>query len=218
MLHPTLRSQKKSNIVQDMDIDYAALVPFAIITIFSPGPNNILAATMGIRQGYRKTVPFLLGIWTGFFLVFLLCMVLATTLLATITHFEQMISIVGACYILWLAYRTLNASYAVSEEQRAPLTYLDGIMLQLVNPKVLIFGLTLFSTFLAQIPKTLLTHILVPAMFATMSIMSTSSWTLAGKVITRTMRHRWTVRIVNTILAMMLVVIAIDLSGVWNIF
>ena len=201
-----------------MEIDYAALVPFAIINIFSPGPNNILATTMGIRFGYRRTLPFLLGIWSGFFLIFLTCAALATILLSSFDQFERIISIVGAVYILWLAYKTLKTTYEFSGEQKTPLAFHDGLLLQLMNPKVIVFGLTIFSTFLAQLPRSPLPFIIAPAIFATVSFTSTSTWTLTGATIASIMHHTPVARIVNSAMALALVLIAIDLSGILHLF
>lgn len=197
-----------------MDIDFGTLVPFALITLFTPGPNTILAATMGVRFGYRRTLPLLLGIWTGFFLVFAVCMMLAATLLRTIEQFERIISVVGAIYILYLAYRTFKLSYELKGDEQDPLRFSNGLLLQLINPKVIIFGLTLFSTFLSGIPKNPASYVIAPAAFASLSLASTTTWALAGTAIASLMHSAVTVRIVNSVLSLSLVWIAINLSGV----
>ena len=47
------------------------LISFVIVTTFTPGPNNISSAAMGVAYGYRRTIPYLFGIASGFFLVML---------------------------------------------------------------------------------------------------------------------------------------------------
>ena len=64
-----------------MDIDMIPLVSFAIVTTFTPGPNNISSAAMGVAFGYRRTRPYLFGIATGFFVMMLAAAYLASTLL-----------------------------------------------------------------------------------------------------------------------------------------
>jgi hypothetical protein len=39
-----------------MHIELIPLISFVIITTFTPGPNNICGASMGVMLGYRKTV------------------------------------------------------------------------------------------------------------------------------------------------------------------
>ena len=50
-----------------MKIETFSLISFVIITTFTPGPNNISSASMGIMYGYKKTLDFLLGIAAGIF-------------------------------------------------------------------------------------------------------------------------------------------------------
>lgn len=45
-----------------MTVDLAATATFILVTTFTPGPNNILSASMGAYFGYRRTAPFLFGI------------------------------------------------------------------------------------------------------------------------------------------------------------
>ncbi len=54
-----------------MNIDMIPLISFVIVTTFTPGPNNISSAAMGVTYGYWRTIPYLFGIASGFFLVML---------------------------------------------------------------------------------------------------------------------------------------------------
>ena len=201
-----------------MHIDYTALILFAIITTFSPGPNNIIAAASALRFGYRKTFPLLAGIWCGFFVVFLLCMIITATLGHLIARFGAVISIAGALYILWLAVHTLFATYEIGNASARPLGFRDGALLQLMNPKVIIFGITLFSTFLAPVARNLLSLVLLPAAFAFLSFSSTTTWAFAGTAIVAATRRPGILRLINTVLALSLVLIAINLSGLCSRF
>ena len=60
-----------------MNLDMIPLISFVFVTTFTPGPNNISSASMGMRYGYRKTVAYLLGISSGFFVVMLACALLS---------------------------------------------------------------------------------------------------------------------------------------------
>ena len=201
-----------------MEIDFVALVPFALINIFSPGPNNLLAASMGMRFGYRRTFPFLVGIFSGFFMVFLACLVIAALLVHILDQIERILSISGALYILYLAYRMFSTRYEVDTSQAQPLHWVDGVVLQVMNPKVMIFALTLFTTFLRGMPIGFPGVLVVPASFALISLSSTSTWAAAGSAIATLMRKPRIARTVNTILALSLVVIAIDLAGLLDLF
>lgn len=202
--------------ISPMEIDYAALIPFVLITTFSPGPNTLVSASMGMQYGYRRTFPFLIGIWTGFVVVFMFCALLAATLAEIIPQFRSILSIVGAIYILWLAYKTFKASYSIEGQLRKPLGFANGMVLQVLNPKVIVYGLTIFSTYLVSLPKNFISFFAAPIIFATISLSATTTWALFGVGIASFMKSSRTARFIQSLLALSLVMIAYDmLSILW---
>ena len=195
-----------------MEIDYASLLPFVFITTFTPGPNTLLAASMGIQHGYRRTLPFLLGIFTGFVLVFILCALMATTLATILPQFRNILSILGAVYILYLAYKTFHTSFQPKEIPPKPFGYPNGLLLQILNPKVIVYGLTIFSTYLVDIPKNLNSLLLFPIAFALISFSATTSYALFGSSITSLMKIPKFAKSVQVLFATSLVLIALDMA------
>ena len=140
-----------------MNPEILAFISFVLITTYTPGPNNISSASMGVLYGYKRTLPYLFGIALGFFVVLSLCGLLSGFLLETIPAFEKVLRIVGALYILWLAWHTLRATYSFEEEEQKPLGFIQGFLLQVLNVKAIVYGLTIYSTFLAdRVTSTLL--------------------------------------------------------------
>jgi cysteine/O-acetylserine efflux protein len=93
-------------------INFGALLSFVLITTFTPGPNNISSSSMGILYGYQRSVNYLLGIASGFFGIMLLSGLISRTLYTLFPAIEGALRIVGALYILWLAYKSLKTSAA----------------------------------------------------------------------------------------------------------
>ena len=196
-----------------MSIDLVPFLSFVLVTTFTPGPNNISSASMGVLHGYKKTVKYCLGIATGFFGLMLLCGLISTTLLRILPGVETPLRIAGAVYILWLAFETLHASYTFEDTDQRPLGFARGVLLQVLNPKAIFYGLTLFSTFLSPITGNPTYLILLTLFLSSMSFCSTSMWALFGASI-RTYLHQPKIRQgVNLILALLLVYTAIELSG-----
>lgn len=193
------------------------LLSFVLITTFSPGPNNISSASMGVLYGYRKTLRYLTGITFGFAGIMLLCGLISSALLRALPSFEVVLRVVGACYILWLAYETLRASYSFGNGNQMLLGFTKGLLLQVLNPKVIVYGLTLYSSFLDSIAKRPLGLVVSALLLAGMAFCSTSTWALFGSTI-RAFLHRPKVqRAVNLILALLLVYTAVELSGVLDL-
>lgn len=192
----------------------ATLIPFVLITSFTPGPANISSASMGVLYGYKKSLTYLGGLLCGFFFVMLVSGLVSTTLLAIFPSFENVLRIIGAGYILYLAYSILKASYTFEDRDIKPFGFINGLMLQLVNPKGVIYGLTLFSAFLAPIAGSLGLIVLAGIMLTTVAFSAVSTWTLFGTAI-RTYLHQPRIKTtVNIILALLLVYTAVDLVGI----
>jgi cysteine/O-acetylserine efflux protein len=198
-----------------MNIDMVPLISFVIVTTFTPGPNNISSASMGVMYGYKKTFNYLVGIVCGFFLVMIACAYLSSTLLPVIPVAERYLRWIGAVYILWLAIGTLRSSYSFSESDGLPKAFAKGFILQLFNPKVAVYGLTLYTTFLAPISNRLGYLSLSAMSFALTAFVATSTWALFGAVIKEKLKNDLFKKIVNTSLSLLLIYTAIELSGIW---
>jgi len=109
-----------------VNIELLPLISFVIVTTFTPGPNNISSASMGMIYGYRKTVSYLVGIASGFFFVMIACAYLSSTLLTFAPAVEGYLRWIGAGYIVWLAIDTLRISYSFSESNGAPRAFTKG--------------------------------------------------------------------------------------------
>ena len=201
-----------------MQIELIPLISFVVITTFTPGPNNISSASMGVSVGYNRTFNYLLGISCGFFLVMIVCAYLASMLLSLMPIVEVYLRWIGAAYILWLAINNLKSSYSFSESEATAHAFLKGIGLQLFNPKVAVYGLTLYSTFLATLSNQPVYLILFAALFALTAFVATSTWALCGAAIKNKLKNDRFQIIVNTILSALLIYTAIDLSNLGTIF
>jgi cysteine/O-acetylserine efflux protein len=201
-----------------MNPETLSLISFVVVTIYTPGPNNISSASMGILYGYKKTAKYLVGISAGFFVVLLLSGWVSSRLLEQFPAFEGVLRIVGALYILWLAWGTLTASYAFNEKEHPPFRFSKGFFLQILNPKGVVFGLTIYSTFLANQISPFFALFLSAAIFASIAFSSVSLWTLFGAGIRRYLDKPRIKRIINIILALLLVYSAVELSGLLTIF
>jgi len=197
-----------------MDINFGAFIIFVIVTTFTPGPNNITSASLGIIYGYRKTVPYMLGIATGFFLTMFITGFISHTLYAIIPTIEGIMRVVGAIYVLWLAYKTLQLTYELSSENAQVLGYRSGLLLQLFNIKVWLYGLTLYSTFLASIAGDFFWLILSAVLLASVAFTSTSSWALFGSLTKQLLKHPRYREWLNIFLALLLVYNAIEILGI----
>jgi threonine/homoserine/homoserine lactone efflux protein len=132
-------------------LDWLSLSTYAMIMSITPGPNNVMLMASGARFGFRRTVPHLIGIAAGV----VIQTVLACSGLAI--AFQQMpgarrwLTYVGVGYMVWLAVKLLRSGKAANRQVAKPLSTLQALMFQAVNPKAWVMTLT---TALVFTPKT----------------------------------------------------------------
>lgn len=198
-------------------VPFIAALTFALAGTFSPGPNNVMAGSLGIMYGYRRCVPFILGVTAGFTLVMLLCAAAATVLLGSFPAVEPVLKYVGAAYILWLAWATWahRAAFGTVVGDEVPRSHgvLGGFVLQFVNPKAFIYGLIMYSTFLSGLSASVVALLVSALVLGALGFAATSTWALAGMTIRHWLRTDLDRAIVAGVLAMTLVYTAAELLG-----
>lgn len=192
-------------------MNLAAFLSFIFITTYTPGPNNITCASFGMHLGYKQTFKFLIGIVAGFFFVLWACVLLSSVLLEVAPFINAYLKYIGAAYILWLAYHTLKASYTSSSEIKELAKFSRGFLLQLVNPKGIFYGMTVFTTFLYDPNKHILSHAPWIFVLAAVCFSSVSVWTLFGNFIQKYMQNRTLKKTINVVLSLALVYTALQI-------
>lgn len=160
-----------------------SLLPTLLLQIlvvgYTPGPANIYSLAMSLRHGRKQSLVMWLGLLTGFSI--------AVTLLAILTHFIGMafgqyvgyLKYIGAAYIVYLAYRILKSN-SHSDEKQGDCTFLSGMLVQMTNAKMLLFDLTVFSTFVLPYSNNLAHLLEVGAWLLIAGPGANLVWLLAG--------------------------------------
>jgi len=166
---------------------------------------------MAILHEYKNTLKYQLGLAFGVFALMLVSGLFSTALLHRFPALEPILHYVGAAYILYLAFAILKASYSFDEKETKSLGFIHGLMLQVLNPKLFVYAFTLFTAFLASIPKNIISLTILPMLLAIVSFCATSTWALFGNGI-KTHLHNPRLRMaVNGVLSLLLVYAAVSL-------
>lgn len=194
-------------------IDWAPFFAFFLSTTLSPGPNNMASAANGLQHGYKKTLPFLLGIISGFFIAMLAIALISTVILRFIPQFQFYLKVIGGSYILWLAFRALRASYQIEKNNQPPLSFINGFLMQFINPKVIFFGLTIFTSFLNPLTGNMLYLLAAAVALAGWVFLMNSFWAGAGSIIFNYFDNPVVKRVFSFTIAVMLVYAALNIFG-----
>ena len=187
------------------------IISYVLISSFTPGPANVSSASMAVLHGYNNTLRFRAGLAVGVFLLMLLSGWFSTTLLHAFPSLEPLMRYVGAVYILYLAFGILKASYTFKENDVKPLGFTHGLLLNILNPKLIVYAFTLFSAFLVPMTKNAASLLLTVMLLAATAFLATSVWALFGTAIKIYLRHPRVSMFINILLSLSLVYTAISL-------
>ena len=129
----------------------AAYAVASVVLGLTPGPDMTFFLSRTIAQSRAAGFAALFGASTGLVVhTVLVAAGLSVLLAASVTAFT-VLKIVGAAYLAWLAYDAIRNGSALSlDEAReggaSPRIYFKGLLVNLLNPKVIVF----FVTFLPQ--------------------------------------------------------------------
>ena len=192
-------------------INILALLAFTFAASFSPGPNTISTASMVLTFGYKRSLKYQVGILVGFFFVMVISGFIASTITTLLPHLIPVMTVAGSLYILYLAYLIIRSSVVVSDKISRPLGFFQGMFLQFLNVKTLLVGLTVYSTFLVTLPRTLPWRVASASFFTIIAVMALSLYSLFGFFLLRLLKTPQTAKIINTIFAVALIYTAFSL-------
>ncbi|MEZ4860104.1 MAG: LysE family translocator [Caldilineaceae bacterium] len=195
-----------------MAINFLPLLSYVFICTFTPGPSNITSTSLALLHGYRNTLWYQGGLAVGVFIFMWLTGLVSAALLQLFPVLEPFLRYVGAAYILYLAYHVARATYVFADQEGGkPLGFTHGFLLQILNPKLFFYALTLFATFLAPITGNMIWLTLAAFLLAAVSFGATSVWALFGTTIKRYLHVPRLQFVINLILALSLLYAALAL-------
>ncbi|KXG76690.1 Cysteine/O-acetylserine efflux protein [Fervidicola ferrireducens] len=170
--------------------NFIAFLSYALINTFTPGPNNILSMTFATNMGFKKTFRFILGVAIGFTVVMMLCNYFNLFLFYAVPLAGEIMKIFGAIYIIYLAVKILKSNpdenNSIMEKSSS---FAAGLLLQFFNPKVILYGITVTSSFITPYYKSSLVIIMFSLFLAFLSFLSTCSWALFGAAFQRFLKR-----------------------------
>ncbi len=189
--------------------NWISFLTYAVVTAATPGPNNIMSMSNGSRKGFRGALPFNFGIWVGFSIVMLLCTLFCSVLSAFIPKIKLPMLIVGAAYMLYLAWETFRSSDSI-EENHSRDGFLSGLFLQFVNPKIYIYCIMSMEAYILPFYQGQVVPLVGFALLlAFIGFAFTICWSAFGSV------FKWLfskhAKPVNTVMALLLVYCAVSL-------
>jgi cysteine/O-acetylserine efflux protein len=149
---------------------------YVTVTTFTPGPNNLMAMSNGLHTGFRRTIRFLIGVFVGFIVVISVCAFANFLFMKMLPSIHVWLNLFGAGYMFYLAIHIMRSKPHEEQENEGLNTFQAGFLMQLINPKLILYGVTVFSNFIIPFYQTLSSLALFTLSLAVVGLIATSCW------------------------------------------
>lgn len=183
-------------------MNLTAFLSFTLLTAFTPGPNNILAMSNTSKYGLKKSINLIQGIFIGFLSVMILCSIFSVMLVNIIPRIKSVMTYIGVAYILWLAWHVAKSkSESKGEDIEKADSFITGFILQFVNVKIILYGITAISTFIIPFYSSLFSIGAFTLLITVFGCSGVFTWAIFGAAFQRFFeKYRLTVNIVMSLL------------------
>ena len=188
---------------------FSALSAFYFTMFFTPGPNNAMLTASGMKFGFIRTLPHLIGIPLGhIFQIGLTCFGLANLFLLY-PQIQFYMKILCFIYLIYLGWKMIGSFSIVQKESGRPLKFYEASLFQFINPKAWTVAITVASGFFPTEENFVIATMFLVITAAVVCFPSICIWAIFGNSLRIFIRNTRTKKITEYILAILLVLTAL---------
>ncbi len=165
------------------------------------------------KYGFKKTIKFSLGVSAGFFVLALMCSIFNLLLISILPIIKLPLTILGVGYILYLAYKTLTSKSIHNNNEKNDETnknlFLIGVLIQFINPKGILYGITVVSTFILPYYTSYFSYFIFSLFLGIIGFLSSLCWSIFGSIFQKSLSKYQ--KPFNIIMALLLIYSAISI-------
>ena len=163
-----------------------ALTAFAFVASITPGPNNLMLMTSGVKYGFGRTLPHLVGVVLGFALMIAIVGFGLGVLFERFPQILPVMRIAGSLYMVWLALKiALAKPIGEAEPGGRPIGFFAAAGFQWVNPKAWAMALGALAAYAGVVDSYAGGVLLIAALCALIAIPCCIAWTVFGASLSR---------------------------------
>ena len=184
---------------------FSALSAFYFTMFFTPGPNNAMLTASGMKFGFVRTVPHLVGISLGhIFQIGLTCFGLANLFLIY-PQIQFYMKVLCFLYLLYLGWKMIGSFSSIQKKTGRPLRFYEASLFQFINHKAWSIAVAVASGFFPTDENIFIGVAFVTITAAIINLPTCSLWALFGSGLRKFINNQITKRITEYLLAVLLV-------------
>ncbi len=187
----------------------SALSVFYFTMFVTPGPNNAMLTASGMKFGFVRTLPHLIGIPLGHMVQIALTCLGLGSLFLKFPELQFYMKILCFLYLLYLGWKMIGSFSLIKKDSGRPLKLYEASVFQLINPKAWSIAIAVASGFFPTEENIFVGIIFVTTTGALICFPSTCLWVIFGNSLRLFIKNIKTKKIIEYILAILLVLTAI---------
>ena len=188
---------------------FIALVSFYIVMYVTPGPNNAMVLTSGLKFGFLKTIPHMSGITIGHILQLILVCLGLGKIFQIFPLLQNILKLICAIYLLYLGYKIIGSFSKIKEDDSRPLKFHEAALFQIVNPKAWTISSMAASGFLPKDGNLIFSIFFIAIIALIICPLSISPWAAFGSAIRNLVKNNKLKALIEYFLAFLLLITAI---------
>ena len=184
---------------------WSALIVYYFIMFATPGPNNAMLTASGMKFGYLRTLPHIIGIPLGHFIqITLVCYGLGNVFIK-FPQIQFYMKFLCFVYLLYLSWKMLGSISVTKKETGRPLKFYEASLFQFINPKAWTVAIAAVSGFFPSDENFFVATMFLAVTAPFVCIPSISLWALFGNSLRIFVSNIKTKKIIEYILAILLI-------------
>lgn len=186
-----------------------ALISFYFVMYVTPGPNNAMVLTSGLKFGFLKTIPHMTGITIGHVTQLVLVCLGLGKIFQVFPEIQNILKILCSIYLIYLGYKIIGSFNKIEDNDSRPLKFYEAALFQIVNPKAWTISSMAASGFLSNDGSLLISILYIASVALIICPISISPWAAFGSGIKNLVKNNKIKVIIEFFLAFLLLITAI---------
>ena len=186
-----------------------ALVSFYFVMYVTPGPNNAMVLTSGLKFGFLKSIPHMSGITIGHVLQLILVCFGLGKIFQIFPQLQSILKLLCSLYLLYLGYKIIGSFSKIKQDDARPLKFYEAALFQIINPKAWTISSMAASGFLPKDGNLVSSVIFISFIALIICPLSISPWAAFGSAIRNIVKNNKIKALIEYFLAILLLITAI---------
>jgi len=190
---------------------FLGLITFYFIMFFTPGPNNVMLTISGIKFGFKKTIPHMIGIPIGHTIQIISVSLGLGVIFQKYPEVQNILKYIGCGYLFFLAYKMFGSLNIKNNNENSgrPMKLYEASLFQFLNPKAWVVALTVVTVFFPREENFIKAMLFVSLTAPLVCSFSVMTWAGFGSTIRIFISNNKIKKFIEVLMSVLLIITAI---------